>query len=93
MVWFIETETDRFYAATTNFGADKTYDMISPDGLPYGISLTKKWDYPIEKCSIRDVYPGFDEWLRTGDESVLLKDPVREKKFPASINKLWDYTN
>lgn len=93
VVWFIETETDRFYAATTNFGADKTYDMISPDGLPYGISLTKKWDYPIEKCSIRDVYPGFDEWLRTGDENVLLKDPVREKKFPASYCKLWDYTN
>ncbi len=93
VVWFIETESDRFYAATTNLDADRTYDMISPDGLPYGISLTKKWDYPIEKCSVREVYPGFDEWLRTGDEEILLKNPNREKKFPASYNKLWNYTN
>lgn len=93
VVWFIETGSDRFYAATTNLGADQTYEMISPDGLPYGISLTQKWDYPIEKCSIREVYPGFDEWLRTGDEEILLKNPDREKKFPASYHKLWNYTN
>lgn len=97
VVWFIENGTDRLYAATTNFGADKTYDMVSPDGLPYGISLTSKWNYPIEKCPIRKAYPGFDEWIHWGDETKLLKGRQKEFVFPAikegSGNvDLWDWS-
>ncbi|MEG2612650.1 MAG: DUF4842 domain-containing protein, partial [Alistipes sp.] len=86
VVWFIETSSNRLYAATTNFGADKSYDMISPDGLPYGISMTKKWDYPIEHCSIREAYPGFDAWIASGNEVILLKNFVKAKVFPAMAN-------
>lgn len=96
LVWFIENGTDRLYAATTNFGADKTYDMISPQGLPYGISFTAKWNYPIEKCHIRNGYPGFDEWIHWGDETKLLKGRQKEFVFPAIADgsgnvDLWNY--
>ena len=75
VVWFIETETDRFYAATTNFGADKTYDMISPDGLPYqkvGLSDRKMLD-PRRLSRIRRVAAHgrrerFAERSRSGEE-------------------------
>ncbi len=96
VVWFIENATDRLYAATTHFGADKTYDMVSPDGLPYGISLTSKWNYPIEKCHIRNGYPGFDEWIHWGDETKLLQGRKKEFVFPAIKDgsgnvDLWDW--
>lgn len=96
VIWFVDNGTDRLYAATTNFGADKTFDMVSPDGLPYGISFTSKWNYPIEKCHIRNAYPGFDQWIHNGDETKLLKGRVKEFVFPAigegSGNvDLWDW--
>ncbi|MEG0807074.1 MAG: DUF4842 domain-containing protein [Alistipes sp.] len=96
VVWFIDTPLDRLYAATTNFGANTTLDMISPDGLPYGISLTKKWNYPVEKCKISIAYPGFDNWMKSGREDNLLQAPNRAWLFPAMANQagmvdLWDY--
>lgn len=96
VVWFIENDQNRLYAATTNFGADKTYDMVSPDGLPYGISLTSKWNYPIENAHIRKGYPGFDEWIHWGDETKLLQGRRKEFVFPAIADgsgnvDLWDY--
>lgn len=97
IVWFIQNGSDRLYAATTNFGADRNYDMINSEGMPYGIALTSKWCYPIEHCNIRDAYPGFDAWLRAGDESVLLsRQVVKNVYLPATIKNgadgdLWDY--
>lgn len=97
IVWFIQNGSDRLYAATTNLGADRKYSMINADGVPYGIALTKKWCYPVEKCNIRDAYPGFDEWLRAGDESVLLGKQVAKNTYlPATVKNgpdgdLWDY--
>lgn len=97
VVWFIQNGKDRLYAATTNLGADKQLNMINAEGVPYGIALTKKWCYPVEKCNIRKAYPGFDEWLRAGDETVLLGKSVRANIYtPATVKNgadgdLWDY--
>lgn len=97
VVWFIQNGSDRLYAATTNLDADRKYNMINADGVPYGIVLTKKWCYPVEKCNIRDAYPGFDAWLRSGDESVLLGKQVAKNTYlPATVKNgpdgdLWDY--
>lgn len=97
VVWFIETPSaGRLYAATTNFDANKSYDMISPDGYPYGISLTEKWNYPVERCHIWDAYPGFYEWIKTGNEKQLLMNQNKKNVFPAAIPKsegesLWDW--
>lgn len=97
VVWFIVNGDDRLYAATTNFDADRKFNMINDEGVPYGIALTKKWCYPVEKCSIRKAWPGFDEWLRTGNEAVLLGRSVRENVYtPATLKDgangdLWDY--
>lgn len=99
VVWFVQNGTDRLYAATTNFDADRKFNMISEDGMPYGIAMTKKWCYPVEKCNIRKAYPGFDEWLRTGDQSVLLGKAVRGNYYaPATVRNgadgdLWDYND
>lgn len=96
IVWFIEASGQRMYAATSNF-ADAKLDMISTDGYPYGISLTQKWDYPVEKCHISKAYPGFEKWLTTGVESDLLKPKNSDYCFPASPAKntglpdLWDW--
>ena len=98
VVWFIETAAaGRLYAATTNFDADKRLDMVSKDGLPYGISLASKWDYPIEKCPIWEAYPNFHIWIKEGNETTLKANSVSDKKFPASppkntgLDDLWDY--
>lgn len=95
VVWFIQSGTDRFYAATTNFGANEKFDMISKDGLPYGISMTKKWCYPIEKKHIKEAYPHFYEWVTQGKEEILLSDRVSANVFPATIKingeDLWDW--
>lgn len=97
VVWFIQNGNDRLYAATTNFDADRKFNMINAEGVPYGIALTKKWCYPVEKCDIRKAYPGFDEWLRTGNEATLLGRSVRANVYtPATVKDgdngdLWDY--
>ena len=97
VVWFIQNGADRLYAVSTNFDADRKFNMINEEGVPYGIVLTTKWCYPVEKCNIRDAYPNFDEWLRTGNEAVLLGRAVRNNTYyPATIKNgtdgdLWDY--
>lgn len=97
VVWFIQNGSDRLYAATTNFNADRNFNMINDEGVPYGIVLTTKWCYPVEHCNIRKAYPGFDAWLRSGDESVLLGQRVGENVYlPATVKNgedgdLWDY--
>ena len=99
VVWFIDADGEgRLYAATTNFGADRTFDMVSKDGLPFGMSMTQKWNYPIEKCHIRNAYAGFDQWLKDGNENTLLNSGrTQANLFPASMPKnmglddLWDY--
>ena len=96
VVWFLDSGKDRLYAATTNFGMNKTVNMVSKDGLPYGISMTQKWCYPIEWCNIRKAYPNFDQWLRTGNQDVLIQNTVRENTFPATVRNgedgdLWDW--
>lgn len=97
VVWFLQNGTDRLYAATTNFGADKKFNMLNNEGMPYGIALTKKWCYPVEKCNIRKAYPNFDEWLRVGNEALLLSNAVRGNYYaPATVpngadGDLWDY--
>lgn len=97
VVWFIISNGKYLYAATTNFDADKNLNMINKDRVPYGFALTKKWCWPVENCNIREAYPHFDEWLRTGDETLLLSDPVRENIYAPAVVKvgadgdLWDY--
>lgn len=97
VVWFILSKGNYLYAATTNFGADKNFGMINKDRVPYGFALTKKWCWPVENCNIREAYPHFDEWLRTGNETVLLSDPVRKNVYTPAVVKvgtdgdLWDY--
>lgn len=96
VVWFIEANGVRLYAATSQVD-DKSLEMVSKDGLPYGISLTKKWEYPIEKVSIDKTYPAFREWVKTGNESTLLSGKNDQYAFPAcrpvpGVNgSLWDY--
>lgn len=85
VVWFIEGESERLYAATTNFNVQKGLDMISQTGMPYGIALTRTWNYPVEKCHIWDAYPNFRAWLASGDERVLLEKSVKENVFPAKL--------
>ncbi|MBQ4279282.1 MAG: LruC domain-containing protein [Rikenellaceae bacterium] len=98
VVWFIEAGGQRFYAATTNFGSDKNCEMLSEDGLPYGISLTQKWDYPQEKVHIWDAYPNFNNWVKKGNEQKLLKDRNQQLVFKACkptggpYDDLWDWT-
>lgn len=97
VAWFIQNGADRLYAATTNFDADRNFNMINAEGMPYGIALTTKWCYPVEKCNIRKAYPNFDEWLRAGNESLLLAKRVVANTFTPAIVKngadgdLWDY--
>lgn len=96
VVWFIQSGADRLYAATTNFGANEKFDMISKDGLPYGISMTKKWCYPIEKKHIKEAYPHFYEWVTQGKEDILLSDRVSANVFVDAVRKingedLWDW--
>lgn len=97
VAWFIQNGSDRLYAATTNFDADRKFGMINAEGMPYGIALTTKWCYPVEKCNVRKAYPDFDQWLRSGNESVLLGKRVRENIYMPAIVKdgengdLWDY--
>lgn len=97
VVWFLQAGSDRLYAATTNFGVNGKLNMISADGNPYGLILTKKWRYPVERCHIRDAYPGFGNWLRTGDETALLANSNISSTFPATIRvnqedgDLWDW--
>ena len=96
VVWFIEANGVRLYAATSQVD-DKSLEMVSKDGLPYGISLTQKWEYPIEKASIDKTYPGFREWVKTGNESKLLSGKNDQYAFPACRpvqgvdGSLWDY--
>lgn len=97
VVWFVQNGNDRLYAATTNFDADRKFNMINSEGMPYGIALTQTWCWPLEKISIREAYPHFSEWLRSGDEKVLLRDRVRDNVYLNAVIKdgengsLWDY--
>ena len=97
VVWFILSKGTHLYAATTNFDADKNLSMINKDRVPYGFALTKKWCWPVENCNIREAYPNFDTWLRTGNEAVLLSNSVRKNVYtPATVKNgpdgdLWDY--
>lgn len=61
--FFIEVNGKRIYAAfggTNGFGEV----TIGKDGMPCGIVLSQKKEYPQEKVSINTVYPSFDKWLR-----------------------------
>lgn len=96
VVWFIEANGVRLYAATSA-GDKNSLEMVSKDGLPYGLSMTRKWEYPIEKASIDKAYPGFRQWLKTGDETTLFSGKNDTYAFPAcrpvpGVNgSLWDY--
>ncbi len=91
LVWFIEARGQRFYAATSQL-ADQSLEALSSDGMPYGLSVTWKINYPIERCRIADAYPGFYDWVRTGNEELLKANRVADNTFPAMENRLWDYT-
>lgn len=85
VVWFIESAGLRLYAASTNFEMNRQLNMVNAQGMPYGISMTAKWRYPNEAQNIREAYPGFDAWLKTGKEETLMKDFILSKTFPATI--------
>ncbi|MFA7116411.1 MAG: DUF4842 domain-containing protein [Bacteroidales bacterium] len=92
VMWFIEADHIRYYAATNDINTDIA-NVIGHNGLPYGISFTKKFDYPIEKDSITAAYPNFKEWVKDGNTNDFFKNKNSDYTYKVRYNDidLWDY--
>lgn len=101
IAWFIEAEGERFYAISGDNKYLKYSDMITDDGLPYGLVIYGGVDgkangtfiYPQEKIAIYKAYPDFNNWVMgrkdnigTCDKSLCYKYSYR----PGSVY-IWDY--
>lgn len=101
IAWFIEVEDERFFAISGDNQYVNYDEMITDDGLPYGLVIHGGVDgkangtfvYPQEKTAIYKAYPDFNNWVKgikdnigTCDKSLCYKYSYR----PGSVY-IWDY--
>lgn len=61
--FFIEVNGKRIYAAYGGTNGNGEVN-VGKNGMPCGIVLSQRKEYPQEKVNINTVYPLFDKWLR-----------------------------
>lgn len=97
IAWFIEVEGQRFYAVSSDLDYRK-YDMVNKANMPYGLVVAGNngtFNYPQEKTSLFEAYPGFNDWINGKSSSIgsFNKASIYTYCFnnlPGG-HKIWDY--
>lgn len=97
IAWFIEVEGQRFYAVSSDIDFRK-YDMVNKENMPYGLVVAGNngtFNYPQEKTSLFEAYPGFKDWINGKSSSIgsFNKAAIYTYCFnnlPGG-HKIWDY--
>lgn len=99
IAWFIEVDGTRQYAVSADYEYTNYNNVVSKDGLPYGIVVANDngtFKYPKEKVSIFNTYKSFTNWVKGSSYDIGKpeKENVYKYCFDKSINgahKIWDY--
>lgn len=99
IAWFIEAEGERFYAISGDNKYLKYSDMITDDGLPYGLVIYSGFSgkangtfaYPLEKTHIYEAYPNFNDWVKGKTNNVGECIQSLCYKYSYTHPKIWDW--